>query len=178
VPHGTVVASPERVVRLAPAANREERLSLRAREGVAARDPGEEQELFDRYLADQVPDPGSFLRIIDAEDEMFLHTLKGYRGRRERAVVTYLVQGREMMEELRQIASWRFGGWPGVSRILDFASGFGRFTRYLVQEVPPPRSGSATSAPMRSRSSASTSESTRCCPMRFRSICAWSRAST
>ena len=32
---------------------------------------------------------------------------------------------------------WRFGSLERVGKILDFASGYGRVTRFLVRDVPP-----------------------------------------
>jgi SAM-dependent methyltransferase len=96
-------------------------------------------ELVRRSIADQVSAPASFEAAISCEDEMFLHALAGYRGDRERAFVTYLLQGRQMLDHLESVVAWAFGGWRGVGSFLDFACGYGRFTRHLVQELDPDR---------------------------------------
>jgi len=83
--------------------------------------------------------PASFRSAISREDEMFLHQLEGYRGNRERACVAYMSVGKQMMDEVRQLAHWAFGGWEACESVLDFASGYGRFARHLVQEVSPQR---------------------------------------
>ena len=70
---------------------------------------------------------------------MFLKPLAGYGGNRERACVRYLTVGKQMMDEVRQLVQWAFGGWQRVESVLDFASGHGRFTRHLIQEVEPQR---------------------------------------
>jgi hypothetical protein len=38
---------------------------------------------------------------------------------------------------LPQICAWHFHGFQNISTFLDFASGYGRLTRFLVQELPP-----------------------------------------
>ena len=70
---------------------------------------------------------------------MFLKPLEGYGGDLERACVRYLTVGKQMMDEVRQLVRWAFGGWEHVGSVLDFASGHGRFTRHLIQEIEPRR---------------------------------------
>ena len=70
---------------------------------------------------------------------MFLKPLEGYGGDLERACVRYLTVGKQMMDEVRQLVRWGFGGWEHVESVLDFASGHGRFTRHLIQEIEPRR---------------------------------------
>ncbi len=41
-----------------------------------------------------------------------------------------------MFREVAQVAEWAFGGFDGIESVLDFASGHGRFTRFLLQTVP------------------------------------------
>jgi len=96
-------------------------------------------ELVRRFAADQIPSPATFHAAISREDEMLLHALEGYHGDLERASVLYLLQGKQMMDQLRQIVAWAFGGWDRVSSFLDFACGYGRFTRHLAQELAPAR---------------------------------------
>ncbi len=96
-------------------------------------------ELASRYVADQIADPRGFHSEISVEDEMFLHALTGYRGNANRAFVVYLLQGKQMLDQLQQLAEWAFGGWDGVRTFLDFASGYGRFTRHLIQTIPAER---------------------------------------
>ena len=96
-------------------------------------------ELIRRSIADQVVRPARFEAAISREDEMFLHALSGYRSDRDRAFVTYLLQGRQMLDHLQSVVAWGFGGWAGVGSFLDFACGYGRFTRHLIQELDPER---------------------------------------
>ncbi|MBO1346566.1 MAG: hypothetical protein EBE86_003795 [Hormoscilla sp. GUM202] len=45
------------------------------------------------------------------------------------------------MTRVEQIINWKFKGWDRMmeSAFLDFACGYGRFTRFLVQEMSPDR---------------------------------------
>ncbi len=90
---------------------------------------------FSSRLIGSLASPSSFHAEISREDEMFLKPLAGYGGNPERACVRYLTVGKEMMDEVRQLVDWAFGGWGYVESVLDFASGYGRFTRHLLQEV-------------------------------------------
>lgn len=90
-------------------------------------------------LVGSFPSAASFRSEISREDEMFLKPLAGYGGNHERACVRYLTVGKQMMDEVRQLVQWAFGGWQQVESVLDFASGYGRFTRHLIQEVEPQR---------------------------------------
>ena len=97
-----------------------------------------DKEIVRRFAADQVPAPTSFNGSISKDDEMMLHALAaGYKRNYNRASITYYLQGKQMMDQLRQIVGFGFGGWTGVSSALDFACGYGRVTRHLVQEMSP-----------------------------------------
>jgi SAM-dependent methyltransferase len=98
-----------------------------------------DDELTRRFAARQVANPETFFGGISCEDEMYLHPLPGYRGNVDRARLTYLLQGKQMLDQLRPLAEAWFGGWASVGAFLDFASGYGRFTRHLVQELPADR---------------------------------------
>lgn len=96
-------------------------------------------ELVRRYVAEQIRHPHGFHAEISLEDEMLLHALAGYRGKVSRAFTQYMLQGKQMMDQVRQFADWAFGGWNETRAFLDFASGHGRFTRHLIQELPAER---------------------------------------
>ncbi len=61
----------------------------------------------------------------------------------DQACIEYLRSGKQMMDVVRQVIDWHFGGFDNVSTFLDFASGYGRFTRFLIQEISPQRVWSA-----------------------------------
>jgi SAM-dependent methyltransferase len=76
---------------------------------------------------------------IHEEDEMW--RLFYYRGSQnlDQSLVMYFHSGWKIWSTYRQILAWRFGGPGGVGKILDFASGYGRVTRFIVHDIPPER---------------------------------------
>ena len=78
-------------------------------------------------------------REIDGEDEMLLFALELHTGDALTAHGEYFATGLAVLDEVRQLAEWRFGGLARVGRFLDFACGFGRVTRLLLQDLPPER---------------------------------------
>lgn len=73
---------------------------------------------------------------VDAGDEMlgFLRDLYGGDG--ERALAVYYQSGASIARVLLQVLRWRFGDAARVPSLLDFASGYGRVTRFLLDAVP------------------------------------------
>ena len=53
-----------------------------------------------------------------------------------RAAGDYFRTGAMMIPLIEQIADWHFGGLERVRSFLDFASGYGRGTRFLVERLP------------------------------------------
>jgi len=76
---------------------------------------------------------------IDARDEMLGFLVDAFEGDRERALFAYFRSGASIADSLGQVLRWRFGGMDRIGSVLDFASGYGRVTRFLVREVPPER---------------------------------------
>jgi SAM-dependent methyltransferase len=74
---------------------------------------------------------------IHAEDEMLLHYLNLHPGNRDQAIVLYFDSGRRIWRTMASILHWRFGTLPAGFQLLDFASGYGRVTRFAVLDVPP-----------------------------------------
>jgi SAM-dependent methyltransferase len=72
-------------------------------------------------------------RSIDAEDEMLLYDLAMRDGDWDAGLASYFATGRALASAVGQVARWR---GPADLRLLDFASGYGRVTRFLVREVP------------------------------------------
>lgn len=86
--------------------------------------------------------PGSaagVCRAIDARDEMLAFALDYHGESRDLALVSYFRSGLAAFDALRQLLEWRFGSLERVGRVLDFASGFGRMTRFLVTALPADR---------------------------------------
>jgi SAM-dependent methyltransferase len=86
-------------------------------------------------LADLGIEPGSLDVAIDARDEMLTFLIDEMEGDRDRALFTYFRSGLSIARALLQVVRWRCGERP--ARVLDFASGYGRVTRFLVREIPP-----------------------------------------
>jgi SAM-dependent methyltransferase len=76
---------------------------------------------------------------VHEEDEMW--RLFYYRGSQDldQSLVMYFHSGWKIWSTYRQILAWRFGEPGRVGKILDFASGYGRVTRFIVHDIPPER---------------------------------------
>ncbi|NJK36520.1 MAG: class I SAM-dependent methyltransferase [Oscillatoriales cyanobacterium RM2_1_1] len=99
-------------------------------------DPVIQNPALVRFIQDQVRSPQSFQSAINNQDEMYLFALENQQFP-ERAAVRYYFNGCRILDGVRSIVNWHFQGFERVSRFLDFASGYGRFTRFLIQELPP-----------------------------------------
>jgi SAM-dependent methyltransferase len=91
------------------------------------------------------PDEPRF--AIDPRDEM-LEFLLGVHPDAEQARCGYFRSGWSIADTLSQVLAWRFGrpgppagggDDPGGPVVLDFASGYGRVTRFLLDAVPAER---------------------------------------
>jgi SAM-dependent methyltransferase len=89
-------------------------------------------------LCDEAIRRGANLNI-DVRDEMMLHLVYRDGEDRDSGLVTYLQSGMLIWDTLRGIAQWWFGDLSRVGQVLDFASGYGRVTRFLVCDLPPER---------------------------------------
>lgn len=95
------------------------------------------------FVERQTKDPLTFNSKISANDEMYSYLLDYWKGDVDQAYLEYLQTGKQMLNIVKQVVEWRFGGFDKVTTFLDFASGYGRFTRFLVQEIPPDKVWSA-----------------------------------
>lgn len=84
-------------------------------------------------LADQGLAPGEVPLEIDARDEMLEFLVDGSEGDRERGLFAYFRSGLSIADAMTQILLWRFGDPGRIERLLDFASGYGRVTRFLLR---------------------------------------------
>ncbi|WP_413165840.1 methyltransferase [Capilliphycus salinus ALCB114379] len=81
--------------------------------------------------------PQTFQPHIAVADEMFLYQLDELDDRNfDQALVNYYSLGRTLFDSIQQIINWYFGSFERISSFLDFACGYGRFMRFLVQEMP------------------------------------------
>ncbi len=74
---------------------------------------------------------------IHPADEMYRFELAAPRRTAEAASLLYFATGRQIFEAVEAVVAWRFLGFGGVASLLDFASGYGRSTRFLVEAIPP-----------------------------------------
>ncbi len=102
--------------------------------------PDETSPLVPPLLSDLGVAPGALDLAIDGRDEMLGFLGDVFEGDRDRALFGYFRSGASIADSLGQALRWRFGDRFGDTlRLLDFASGYGRVTRFLVREVPPER---------------------------------------
>ncbi|MEA2564352.1 MAG: hypothetical protein QOH06_5856 [Acidobacteriota bacterium] len=76
---------------------------------------------------------------VHEEDEMW--RIFYYRGSQnlDQSLVMYFHSGWKIWSTYRQILTWHFGEPGRIGKILDFASGYGRVTRFIVHDIPPER---------------------------------------
>lgn len=95
--------------------------------------------LVSALLRDQVSDLLPVNSRICKADEMLSYLLSLEGADRDTALAAYFETGIGIFQALRQIVGWRFGGFSGIGRLLDFASGYGRVTRFFVRAMDPSR---------------------------------------
>jgi SAM-dependent methyltransferase len=76
---------------------------------------------------------------IHAADEMLIFLEESFGGDRDPALAVYFQSGLLIWETFRAILTWHFGSLDRVGRLLDFASGYGRVTRFIVRDLAPER---------------------------------------
>ncbi|HEY2296011.1 MAG TPA: class I SAM-dependent methyltransferase, partial [Thermoanaerobaculia bacterium] len=101
--------------------------------------PDETSPLVAALLSDLGIAPGTLDLAVDARDEMLGFLIDSSEGDRDRALFGYFRSGASIADSLGQVLRWRFGSLERVGKLLDFASGYGRVTRFLVRDVPPER---------------------------------------
>jgi SAM-dependent methyltransferase len=96
----------------------------------------QQQLVVDYFTRNFVKDPSAFIPFIDRRCQMYSSGI-AKPDADPGAPFTYFDSALKMLHPLKSLGDWRFGGLSKANRILDFASGFGRLTRFLVQEVRP-----------------------------------------
>ncbi|MEG4579395.1 methyltransferase domain-containing protein [Microcoleus sp. MON1_C5] len=94
-----------------------------------------ENPVIKAFIQDQAKLPENFKLNICEDDEMYLFSLKNVKDDRDRALVRYYSIGRRILDTVKQVVEWHFGSFENVPSFLDFACGYGRFTRFLIQEM-------------------------------------------
>jgi SAM-dependent methyltransferase len=90
-------------------------------------------------LADLGVAAGSVDLAIDPADEMLGFLVRSHGGDRERARYAYFQSGASIAGAMAQVLRWRFGEPGRTGKLLDFASGYGRVTRFLLRLLPAER---------------------------------------
>jgi SAM-dependent methyltransferase len=75
---------------------------------------------------------------IHKNDQM-LSFVASVLGSKAVARSEYFSSGAQLVKILEQLVRWKFGSFDNLSSFLDFASGYGRLTRFLIQKLPPDR---------------------------------------
>src|SRR5687768_6524319 len=101
-------------------------------------DPGDSR-LLAAFQADVLHGAPLPCTAIHVEDSMLRFFLERRHDHRERAVVDYLRTGHSAARAIETLLQWWFGERRASIRLLDFASGYGRMTRFLVQQQAPER---------------------------------------
>ncbi len=70
---------------------------------------------------------------IAADDRKYLHAEQNYG--RNPGLMAYFRAGLQTSDAVQQLVSWHYGPAAKVTRFLDFACGYGRFTRFLKQDL-------------------------------------------
>ncbi|MBV8202972.1 MAG: methyltransferase domain-containing protein, partial [Acidobacteria bacterium] len=99
----------------------------------------EESPLVRWLLADLGLEPGGDELAIDPADEMLGFLVQSCQGDRERALYSYFQSGASIAAAMAEVLGWRFGRPGRAGRLLDFASGYGRVTRFLLRLLPAER---------------------------------------
>ena len=90
----------------------------------------EHHPMVDTLLRTRVPRWRELDRAIDERDDMLVFAVQLFEHDRDRGLTNYFQNGLDQFRLVRHISQWR--GHP--RRMLDFASGYGRLTRFLVHE--------------------------------------------
>ncbi len=102
-------------------------------------EPTENDPAVRAFVERLAPAPPKLSSGIHEADEMYSYNLALLRGCKAAASMLYYLKGWQIAEAIRAIASMYFDGLRNVESFLDFASGFGRVTRFLVRELDPAR---------------------------------------
>lgn len=95
---------------------------------------------MDDYLARKGFDPAAFLAPLPKADEMYFKALlPNYEGDHGIASFKFVESTMRLYDAYGQIVDQLFGGYDKLNTVLDFASGYGRLTRALVQKLPADR---------------------------------------
>lgn len=90
------------------------------------------------FVKDNYKERQGFNFEISDRDEMFRFVVPGYSNAGD-AYLAYMQSGGRMMNVVSLLADFAFKGLSNVRSFLEFACGYGRFTRHWVMKYPPER---------------------------------------
>jgi len=99
----------------------------------------ETSPLVHALLDDLGIEAGGVDLAIHPADEMLGFLVESSGGDRDRALYAYFQSGASIAGAMAQVLRWRFGDSGRPARLLDFASGYGRVTRFLLRSLPAER---------------------------------------
>jgi SAM-dependent methyltransferase len=76
---------------------------------------------------------------IHPSDEMHRFELEKPKRTPDTAAILYFATAAEIFRTVSEVVAWRFGGFGAVRSFLDFASGYGRSTRFFARALDPAR---------------------------------------
>jgi SAM-dependent methyltransferase len=76
---------------------------------------------------------------VSARDEMFNVFYYSRGESRDAALHMYLESGKRIWSTLKRALEWHFGDLSKLESVLDFASGYGRVSRFIVNDIPADR---------------------------------------
>ncbi len=95
-----------------------------------------EKKLAEAYIRAVATHPNSFVDSISPHDEMYIFT-RNHADQKETASYLYFKSGREALQCIEKIVRFSGKSLRGVNSFLDFACGYGKSTRFLIQEIEP-----------------------------------------
>jgi SAM-dependent methyltransferase len=82
---------------------------------------------------------GTRLNLAISPNDMMYRNRRHFSTTAHIAHLVYMEYALEIVMVLEAIVLRKFGSWEGAGTVLDFASGYGRMTRFLVHSVAPER---------------------------------------
>lgn len=88
------------------------------------------------FITNSYPEKQDFNYQIADKDEMFYKAIVPAYKHVDDAYLAYMQSGWRMLNVIHQVADFAFDGSSNVRSFLEFACGYGRFTRHLVMKYP------------------------------------------
>jgi SAM-dependent methyltransferase len=99
----------------------------------------QQQRIIKAALGVQIDNAAAIPLGIHEADQMYAHSLHCLSGAQTPALVEYFTTGLRILNVVTQIVTWHCRSFAPIGSFLDFACGYGRFTRFLLQRLAPDR---------------------------------------